>query len=184
MSRTTYGVVSGTAGALKRGKLAAATASESGKWVLMQPHAPNDLGVVGHQEEREKPAHGRAHHRGVGRPRARAELPVDPWHQLLDQEPGIGGRMVPGRVLLAPRVGAPGADHDDRRDDPALDQPDHRLVHAPVHAGVRDAGVEEVLSVVHVQHGVADAECSSYPGGSHTSTCRAGSRNFDRTSVQ
>ncbi len=78
------------------------------------------VGMMGHQVEREQPAHGRAHGGGVRRTGQGAELPVDPGHELLDQEPGIVGGVIPGRVFRAARVGAPDADHDDRRNDALL----------------------------------------------------------------
>jgi hypothetical protein len=123
---------------------------------------PEHVGTRQPQVQRDQPAQ-----RGAAQPRggcvdARAIHRVDERLQLLDDEPpvvvgpaaaqpGVRG----GGVLVNPlgtRVGD--ADDDEGRERTRLDERVGRLAHAPVlPRDVRGVRVEQVLAVVHVEHG-------------------------------
>src|SRR6185369_10299802 len=86
------------------------------------------------------------------RPGAGPEPGVHFWHELFDQEGRIVGPQIPGRVFAAAFIGAPDAYDDDWRKHFGGTPAHHGFIHAPIDAGAREARVEKILTIVHVEH--------------------------------
>ena len=131
------------------------------RWGDDRAHGKHVL-PAGDHVERDEPSEGRAADGGVLAVRFGAVGPVDERLELLDDEPqvilatlalGLVSRAV--GVLGPPVRRVADSDDDERGDLPLLNQFPRRLVQPPFDAAEAGGGVEEVLTVVHVEDGVA-----------------------------
>ncbi len=88
---------------------------------------------------------------------------VDEWLELFDEHPAVPVRVAAralrgvarGRVLIDPvRASVVDPDHDQGRDNPLPNRLLGRFIEAPLTAE-RGRLVEEILAILHVQHGIA-----------------------------